>query len=275
MSTRPPYQFTAHLEEGVLGRVWLNDLPVHKVLTRGPESLSGGANHMLVPGENTLTLEILALPEGTPPPPPDPNTPDPKHLLPVGFKIYQVVDASSTPMKAAEIIRVDLPTSLGLSPWERPEMPLRHEVRFELPDPVVEPVYWRSPPADFGCSGTPELISVVKELHDALMARDVGRFVGLLSLKYEAYSAAYPGEPAAAIDRQRSAAERFFKLPYVVKPLDFGKIHFEPRAQGRVALVSGSDDRPVIEAVAEGEPAPALRANLFLTRIDGSWRIFG
>jgi hypothetical protein len=60
-----------------------------------------------------------------------------------------------------------------------------------------------------------------------------------------------------------------------VKPLDRTKVHYEPRAGGRVAYVSGWDNRPVLEAVAEDQPSLSLRANLLLTQVDGRWRVFG
>jgi hypothetical protein len=277
MSPPAPYHFAVHLEEGVLGRAWLNDLPLHKVPTHGPGSLAGGANHLLVPGKNKLALEILTLPDVAPPPPAEEGQPprEQKYLVPVKIKVYQVVDASAEPMVANEMVNVELPEALGFHVWQKPSLPLYHEAEFELPFPVTEPVYWQSPPAHFSCAGTQELAAVVKDLHDSLMRRDLRRFLDLLSLKHEAFSAAFPGEPSAALDRLRSAWERFFALPYRVKPLDFTKVHFEPRSAGRVAYVSGWDDRPVLEAVTEQEHGPSLRANLLLTQHDGRWRVFG
>ncbi|EYF06410.1 hypothetical protein [Chondromyces apiculatus] len=282
MGQRDPYLFVVHFEEGVFGRAWLNDLPVHKVYTRGPRSMTGGANHLLVPGENRLTLEILTLPEGVPPPPPPPppsetSAPPPKRVevMPAGMKVYQVRDASTDPITIDAVVNVDLPVALGLKTWERPPLPLYHEVTFELPFPVTEPVYWRAPPAEFPCTGTPALVEVVREVHDALVQRDLARFQALLALKHASYAAAFPGEPSASLDRQRAASEKFFGLRYLVKPLDLTRVHFQPRAGGRVAYVSGWDDAPVLEAVCETEPGLSLRANLLLTQHDGRWRVFG
>lgn len=278
MSSKGPFYFSLHFEEGVFGRAWLNDLPLHKAPTRGPESMNSGANHLLVPGVNRLALEILRLPPARPrpPPPAEGEKPQPEvDMSPVGMKVFRILDASTEPIQAEMIREVDIPLSLGLSQYELPEVPFYHAVEFELPYPVPEPVYWRSPPSDFGCAGTPELIQAVTEVHEALATRDLRRFLDLLTLKHEAYAAAFPGEPAAAIDRQRSSAERFFTLRYTVKPLDTGKLHFEPRANGRVALVTASDDRPVLEAVADDVPGLALRANLLLTRHEGRFRVFG
>jgi len=277
MAQRDPYYFALHFREGVFGRAWLNDLPVHKVPKHGPDSMHSGANHMLVPGRNRLAIEVYNLPLLSPPPPPVPGEPPAKRvdIMPVTMKVYQLKDPNAEPMEAIEMVNVELPVALGLAVWERPPLPLYYEAEFDLPFPVSEPVYWRSPPASFSCEGTPELVQAVREVHDALMQRDLRRFHQLLSLKHEAYAAAYPGEPAAALDRQRSASEKFFALRYLVKPLDMTKVHFEPRAGGRVAYVSGWDDQPVLEAVAEDQPGLSLRANLLLTQHDGQWRVFG
>ncbi|MEZ4296841.1 MAG: hypothetical protein R3B70_17885 [Polyangiaceae bacterium] len=277
MGANDPYYFNVHLEEGVTGRLWLNDLPVHKVLTRGPRSMQGGANHLLVPGKNRLALEIHALPDRSPPAPPPPGqeAKKPVHILPAGVKIYQVANPNVEPLVAQEIVSVDLPVALGLEPWEKPALPLYHEVEFDLPFPVGEPVYWHAPSSSFPCSGTKELVDAVTDVHTALVERDLARFHELLTLKHEAYAAAFPGEPSAAIDRQRAASEKFFGLRYSVKPLDLTKVHFEPRAGGRVVHVCGWDDRPVLEAVAEDHPGLSLRANLLLTSHDGRFRIFG
>jgi hypothetical protein len=277
MARHAPYHFAVHFLEGATGRVWVNDLPLQKVPVRGPDSTTGGVSELLVPGKNRVGLEIWTLPHIPPPPPPEEGKPERKRALgsPVGFQIYQVKDPTADPITAEITVSVELPGALGRKLWERPELPFYHEIEFDLPSPVMEPPYWRSPPADFGCSGTPELVAVVRDLHDALMSRDVRRFLDLISLKHESFAAVYSGEPVAALDRLRAASERFFRMQYVVKPLDLSKVHFEPRAGGRVAMVSGWDDRPVLEAVAEGDPGPALRANLLLTQHDGRWRVFG
>lgn len=278
MTAKGPFYYSLHFEEGVFGRAWLNDLPLHKTPTRGPESMNSGANHFLVPGKNKLALEILRLPpaRAKPPPPKEGEKPAPEvDTSPVGMKVYRVVDASTDPIQAEMIKEVDIPVSLGLTPWDNPDLPFYHTVEFELPYPVPEPVYWRSPPVDFSCGGTPELIQAVVDVHEALASHDLRRFLELITLKHEAYSIAFPGETAATVERQRASVERFFAQRIAVKPLELTKLHFEPRLGGRVAFVSGWDDRPVLEAVAEDHPGLALRANLLLTQHEGRFRVFG
>lgn len=263
---RRPYHFTVHLEEGVVGRAWLNDLPVQKLLTRGPDSMGGGASHLLVPGKNRLVLEILRLPP-------------PGSIPPVGMKIYRIVDADTTPILAEMLQTVELPAALNLPVGKTPELPIWHVVDFELPEPVVEPPWWRSPRIETPCSGTKELIDLVLDLQDAVEKLDLRRFFELVSLKHEHWAAAYAGDPYAPVERQQEGATEFFKLSPKVRPLDVNRLHFHPRCGGRVVHVSAWDDGPVIEAIApaagEDEPTPALRANLLVTHHEGRYRIFG
>lgn len=263
--TRQPHYFTVHLEEGVIGRAWVNDLPVHKVLTTGPDSMSGGVNHLLVPGKNEFVLEILKLPP-------------PMHITPVGMKIYTIVDPDAKPLVANLLAGVDLPVGLGLKAGETPQLPIYHRVEFEVPAELAEPPYFRAPRSETPCSGTPELLRVVEELQEALESRDPRRFLDLISLKHEWFAAAFAGDPFALPDRQREGATDFFATNYVVRPLDKARLHFETRSAGRVVYVSAWDDGPVLEAVSppagEDQPTLALRTNLLLTQVNGQWRVF-
>lgn len=278
MSESLPYLFTLHIEEGVHSKMWLNELPIHKEPMRGPDSVHSGANHMLVPGRNKLAIEVTRMPAPpVPPPPPPPGTPAPKVVeeVPLAIKVYRVLQPNVEPIVASIVVEFELPKSLGLSRFEYPEMPFYREIEFDLPVPVTEPVFWRAPTTEFGCGGTPELVSAVLELHQALSRGDSQKFLELIRLRHESYSAAYPGEPSASVDRQRAAVLKFFESRISVKPLEIAKLHFEPLLGGRVASVTGWDDRPVLEAVADDHPGLALRANLLLTQHDGRWRIFG
>jgi hypothetical protein len=257
-----PYIFVVHFDEGVIGRVWLNDLPLHKFMTRGPDSMSGGASHMLVSGTNTLAFEILRLTQRD-------------KVPPVGFKIYQVKDASTTPTTIDPLLTLTLPAALSPVLEQPLQCPMYHAVRFTVPEPLPEPAYIEAPPVLFPCEGTPALRQAIAELHEAITNRDLVQFLELVRLKHEEYTRAYPGEPSATIDRQQAAATEFFALRTKTKPLDFARLHFEPRVGGRVAYVSGWDDEPAIISVAADEPNFALRTNILLTQHEGRWRVFG
>lgn len=273
---REPYYFTTHLEGGAVGRAWLNDLPVHKTLVGGPDSMHGGANHMLVPGKNRLSLEILALPP-------------PGSIPPVGFKLYRVKEPNAYPIVANMLLEVTIPAphdpqAAAVVRPDRavrlvPELPLYHEIDFDLPTEVAEGPFLRSPVIETTCAGTTELKEAVKELQDALEALDLDRFLDLISLKHAWFSEAFAGDPNAAPDKLREGAVELFARSPAVRPLDFSRLHFESRRGGRVVYVSTWDGGPVLEAVAppagEDQPTMALRTNLLLTRHDGRIRVFG
>lgn len=256
-----PYIFVVQLDEGVVGRIWLNDLPVNKFMTRGPDSMSGGASHMLVSGTNTVAFEILRLVARD-------------KVPPIGFKIYQVKDASTDPITIDPLLELVLPRDL--SPPRSPlQLPMYHEFAFNVPERLPEPLYAASPPTSFPCEGTQELRQAVAEMHEALSTRDLPWFLDLVRLKHEEYARAYPGEPSAPIDRQQEAAKEFFSLRPVTPPLEFARLHFEPRLGGRVAYVSSWDDQPALVSVAEDQRNFVLRTNILLTRHEGRWRVFG
>jgi hypothetical protein len=256
-----PVLFVVNFSEGVLARAWLNELPVHKFLAEGPDSMTGGANHWLVPGENTLTIEVLRVPAGD--------------KWSITMKLYTVKNEHSTPPDLNILHQVELADYFRALPEERRAAPFLYTARFTPDTDVSEPVYLSAPPASFGCDGTPELRQAVKDLHDALVSHDVDGFIRLTSLKDEEYERAFPGQPSATVARQQQSSRKFFSLRPRIKPLDWKILHFEPRVGGRVAYVTGADHEPAIEAIAEDDPSLRLRANLLLTQYAGRWRVFG
>lgn len=256
-----PILFVVNFKEGVIARAWLNDLPIHKEFVHGPDSMTGGANHWLVPGMNTLEIEVLRAPLD-------------KGSV-VDMMLYTVRNEHSVPPDLDVHCRIDFPALWRDTPENERILPYRIKAAFAIPNEVQEPVYWGAPPLSFGCSGTPELWEAVQAVHDAIANHDVERFIQLTSLKDEEYERAYPGIPSAEAKRVRESARKFFALHPRVKPLDRNVVHFEPRAGGRVAYVSGADGEPVIHSIAERDPGLHLRANLLLTQVDGRWRIFG
>lgn len=256
-----PVLFVVNFKEGVIARTWLNDLPLHKEFIHGPDSMTGGANHLLVPGNNSLDIEVLRAPLD-------------KGSV-VDMMLYTVLNEHSVPPELDVHCRVDFPALWKEAPENERILPYHIQATFSVPEEVQEPVYWGAPSTSFGCEGTPELWQAVQELHHAIETHDADRFIQLTSLKDEEYERAYPGIPSAQASRIRESAKKFFSLHPRVKPLDRKTVHFEPRAGGRVAFVSGADGEPVIHAIAERDPSLHLRANLLFTQYAGHWRVFG
>jgi hypothetical protein len=253
--------YHASIRPGVLLRARLNDLPVYKTPHRGPDSRQGGANHLLVPGENELSIEILKAPPAEP----------------TEFQPGEVVPPPGWP--APRSVRFALytqdPEVWDGEPPALRRLPYRHLSRFDLGPDITAPIYLGARPADVGCEGTPDLFSAVAAVHEALASRDVDRFLELVSLKMSEYARAYEGMGDASVGNQQAATREFFAARPVIGPLDPTSLHFEARARGKVAVVTGVDDGCAITATTERDPNAVLRANLWLTQHDGGWRVIG
>lgn len=250
---------------GVLMRAYVNDLPVFQGLHRGPDTRQGGANHLVVPGENTLALEVLRAPRprstGAPP------------GEPIRFVIFTAADPVNAPKQVTILHEVRFSEIIAKTP-EAEHSPYYYFGRFDLGVPVNAPVYLSCPMSPVDCEGTRELHNAMAELHASIASGDVNRFLELCELRFEERAFAYQGF-GENIGAQKDVATRFFASTPVARPLDPRGLHFEPRAFGRVACVSRTDDGSAIEARTKSDGAAVLRVNPWFARKDGVWRIVG
>ncbi len=249
----------------VLLHAYLNDLPIFRGLHHGPETRQGGANHLLVPGENTLTLEVLRAPR--------PRSTGAAPGEPIRFVIFTAADPVHAPKDVTIIHEVRFSEIIEKMPEAEYE-PYHYTARFELGVPVNPPLYLSSPTTAIDCGGTPELHQVIADLHAALAASDIDQFLDLCSLRNEEYAFAYEGL-GPTVGSLRDVAREFFAFGPIVEPLDPQSLHFESRAFGRVVCVSRADGRAAIEARTRDDDAAVLRVDPWLTRRDGVWRIIG
>lgn len=262
MSTSPVF-FSVNFREGVVARVWLNDLPLHTFLMHGPHSMAGGANHWLVPGQNTIDLEIYRV-QG-----------EHQWDANIEFLLYTVEDVNAYPLKPSVLYSATFPSLWANVPEEGRVLPYMHREKFDMAGiDLVEPLYYSAEPASYGCDGTPELREALKELHDSLSDGNADRFLKLTALKGEEYERAFHGAAEASAAEREEFIREIFVQKLHVRPLDFSRIHFEPRAGGRVAYVSGADNEPALEAISSADPALRLAANPLFTRYNGAWRVF-
>lgn len=244
-------------------RVFLNDLPLFEGPKPGPASSStaGGVNHLLVPGENVLAMEVLHAGDVA---------------QSVSAHIYTVApDAApgEAPFVPETVHFVSYPEVLDPSDEER-RLPFFHESRFVV-DTSFVPAWARAPAAAFDRRGTPDMRAAVAELHSALGAGDVEAFLDLIHLKLEDYAAAYPGVREAGVAYKQEAFRELFAQGLATRPLELDALQFESRAGGRVAHVTRADGSPALEAVAQKEPSFRLRAHLLLVQHEGEWKAWG
>ena len=257
-----PYFFTMHHGTGVAVRALLNDLPFYRGLGQKSFTVSGPANHLLLPGENVLTVEVY--------PAPRPAT-APTLEGPVGFELK--VDDET----AATVHKVSWPSAWAALPVAERVLPFIHDTRFLVDTSLALPPYWDSPPARFGLEGLPGQHQAVREVHRSFVDSDVDAFFEAHRLKLEERQRAYPATAEFDAGIQRKKLAGYFGRPWDVRPLSEGNLDelvFESRAGGRVAYVTRADGGRAVEAIAADNPRETFAADLFLTQRDGRWRVF-
>lgn len=226
-------------------RVLMNDVPFYQ---RGPTDYSvthtDGANHLVLPGDNLLTLELVDAPT---------------HM-------HVIVEVTIDNDHERPVARIDWPIAAG------PVLPFAMSAPFRASGLSYRPAYLRAPPAKFGPEGTHELRQAVRDYHGAVSRNDVDSFVRQVELKSSELLAAYEGDSSFSLAAAREGIREYFSGNPMARPLDLDELVFEPRAEGRVAYVTRADWGPAIEATASD--GRRFAADLWLTRHEGAWKIF-
>jgi len=258
------------LHDQTWARVYLNDLLLYRSPYVGPDSRSGPANYLLVPGENELSIELLQTKKPL----------EGKHVQDALIvQLYTVNNLDAPETEALDrTVLVDLrfPQIWDAAPERFQRYPFYHRESFELELDLPEPVFAVAPKAEFGCSGTPELREAVERIYRLIETGDYEGLLDELSLKFQCGEQAYPGEDAqrAGVKMQQWREELFAYEPRPVEPLDLSLLHFEPRRGGSVADVTRHDDGYVIDAVCAKDPKRRIRTDLLMVQHQGRWRVF-
>jgi hypothetical protein len=234
-------------------RASLNDVPFYRFDGRDPVTRSGPAIHLLQPGENVLEIEVDRAPDWS------------------RAWIEIAVDFDHERPAA----KIEWPALYADVPEKRRRLPVRHAVRFTPEGEIFTPVHLASQPKSFGCTGTPELHEAVRAVHEAIARRDLDEYARRMDLMVGEHRRAYAHFPNAAEELSTREIAGFFAKDLRVRPLEPNKLHFEPRADGRIAHVTHIDGGYVIEAVtlARGEVDERIRTDLTFTFHDGAWRV--
>jgi hypothetical protein len=260
-----PYYYDLHHGAGIALRALLNDLPFYRSAGAEAAAVTAPANHLLVPGENVLTLEIA---------PPSKSVaaavarepPAPGALEGVRFAL-RIDDEDDTVVHAAS----------WPDPAKKREPPTTITARFKVNGGFGRPVYLDAPRARFERKGTPDQREAVREIYRALEKGDAQAFLRLTELKLAERERANPGVPDLAVARQRARLLERFAKRWTLRSVDVKTLKdlvFESRAEGRVAYVTRADGGPALEAVAASDPTNTLATDIFLTRVTGAWKVF-
>jgi hypothetical protein len=252
------YAFRLRQGPKTLVRISFNDLPVVRQPSRGSKDDLRPANHLLVPGKNTMRLEVW-------PGPPSPDSPSIQGIVDLG--LYEI----ESERLLAQILWPQAAVERGLPPDEH--LPFRHEVEFEIDETHPPPVYAEFPAEDVPPGGTPALREAVAKLHEALVRQDARAFLQAHALKLaenKRYNGATPNNDANTL---AAAYEARFAKKLDVAPLDEGLLRFEPRAQGRACYVTRTDGLPVLRAEVAGEPGQFFNADPVFVKDRGDWTL--
>lgn len=243
----------------VRGRVFLNDLPVYEdPKSVDFESTTRRVNNFLVPGPNTLRVEV-----------------------------DEMGDESSS-MFWAQILR---------DPDENVETEKYHHLKWpeaaaELPEPLPTPVpfVWEneltieaSHPKPYYADvkseqvpleGTDELRGSVKEIHDALAGRDAAKMTDLTWFEAQDSARYYPHLPPPSKGTIAAAYTRGFDGPWDVPDWNPDRLLFTKRASGRLVHVTAVDGRHAITGRHTQRPDAHFLLNPLLVRHQGRWTMY-
>jgi hypothetical protein len=258
------YSFTLAHGPLLTVRATLGDLPFYR--GRGAESaaLTGPANHLLVPGDNVLTLELDA-PSGAVAAALAEAPPNLSFALRVDDEADTLVHAVSA---------VDLWAEL---PPEKRKLPWKHVSRFHADTRLVRPTCAESPRARFTRDGTPEQKEAVREIYRAFESGDAQAFLRAIKAELDERQRAYPGVPELSAARRREKIAARFAKKWRIRPIDLRnlkELSFESRMEGRVAFVTRRDGGAAIEAVAVGDASNRVEMDLLLMKKGSAWRVF-
>jgi len=252
-----PHFYTVLQPPGVVARISVNDIPFYRRVVDHHASPSGPFNHMIVPGENVVTLELAEVPGVVP-----------ANVVSVfEFRVQREADDRY-------LFRAKWPELAKEYPEEQRQLPIVHvrtfEPEFETPMPI-----WIDAPRDFFPSdGTPEQHDTVRELHEAYRRGDADAFLGATQLKLAEHAKFYGQTPELAPAAAKQRYAELLREPWDLDPYEPEALVFEQHADNRVAYVTRRDGGPALNATHKTDPTQAWRPNLLLTRVSGRWRIF-
>ena len=213
----------------------------------------------MLPGDNTLTLEVEAVSALAASPPR------------LAFTL-RIDDEADTLVHAVSVADVwaDLSAAQRKLPW-------KHVSRFHADTRLVRPACADAPRARFTRDGTPEQKEAVREVYRAFDAGDAQAFLRTVKLELDERQRAYPHVPELSAERRRAKITARFAKKWRIRPVDLRslkELSFESRLEGRVAFVTRRDGGAAIEAVAANDSSNRVEMDLLLTRKGSTWRVF-
>jgi len=253
------YHLVVSQGPGVRGRVFLNDLPVYEDPPRDIfETTTLQVNNFLIPGKNELRIEVT-----------EPGSIESRMFW---ADIHRDADETQKPVRTHELRWPDAVAELP-APLPQP-LPFvwQREVTIEADHPA--PYYADVPAEQVPAEGTDELRAAVKELHDALTARDANKLAELTWFEAEDSARYYPARPAPSRGELVAGYAGSFQEPWNVPRWDAERLVFTPRAGGRVIHVTGADGKHAVHGANAVRPEAHFLLNPLLVRHRGRWQLY-
>lgn len=244
---------------GVRARAFFNGVPFYTARPQTTTDTNGSQiNHCLVPGENTLRLEILEMGE-----------PHDSH-----FNVF-IYKGDDPDKDVTPIHKLSWPASWDMLPPEARVLPhttmSTFTVEADHPRPVLIDA---AKPADIPIEGTPELHQAVLEVHDALARQDGAKLIDALWMRIEDRKRYFGDIPDAQRGPHVAKFKEVFADPWETPPFDLKRLVFESYLDGRVVHVTGVDGEPAIRGKSTVNEMQSFETDLTLVRHEGRWRTF-
>jgi len=249
-----PFYFMISQGPRAMVRAYLNDVPFYRFYGPDPVTRTGPAIHLLVPGENTFTIEI-----------------DRADVLNQVFFELSINWDHDSP-----VLYFEWPKQAEHLPRDA-RTPFRFEARFTPEGNLFQPVWLSAPLVDVPCEGTPELKDALRRLHAAIENRDVDAYCSEFSLKAREQERAYPDWPGSSAADMREGMREFFQMDLSLQPLELDDVHFELRGGGRLAHARRTGGGFVIDCLTLDRTADDEQGRLSLdptfVRYEGRWQL--
>ncbi len=255
MSLPAPHQYQIRHAPNLVATVLVNDVPFYRRVYDSHEAPAGPANHLLLEGENEVTIHI------------DSIEPDPYMIRSFELEFLRESDKSA-------VFRARFPDYLKQYPEEERKTPFTHKQKFLYSEPSPKPLWLDAPRESFPSEGNREQHEAVAELHRAYGSADIDAFLSAMELKTAEFTKFYGSLPELAPEAARASYGQVLREPWDLVPLDPNELLFSRHCDGRVAYVTRRDGRPALFAQHKQDPGRTWNANLLLTRATGRWRIF-
>ena len=238
--------------------VLVNDLPVFTDNGRGQSSGGAVINPYLLGAPNHIS--VILTPRRGEVLPPAQATADVKVLA-----YTQGADGKPGPIETVYHFH-----------WKQTEPPQRAPAPANGTLPAVllpRPLNWQDAPRvqQVDAATKAEIDAQIKDLHDALGAKDSTKIRSLLAAKLD-NSALALGRTQAQMDASQQAFfEDDFRDPdWRMKPIGYAHLQYHLRAGGRVVQVLNPDGSDPLASVPDKNASSTL-IDLYLARIDGHW----